>query len=206
MEKKGLLIIVSGFAGTGKGTLMNLLLENYEDYVLSISATTRKPRPGEEEGRHYFFKTKEEFEQLIRDKGLLEYASYVGNYYGTPKAFVEEKLSQGKNVILEIEIQGALKVKELFPQSLLLFILPPSAAELKRRLEGRGTETEDVIAQRLKRACEEIKGIENYDYIVVNDDAPAAAARIDMLVKAALLQPVRQKAFIESLGKELEQL
>ena len=145
MNKEGILIVVSGFSGAGKGTIMKALLERYDNYALSISATTRNPRPGEEEGKAYFFKTTEEFEKMIAQDDLIEYAMYVGNYYGTPKAYVEEQLCAGKDVILEIEIQGALKVKEKFPNTLLLFVTPPSAEELRKRLEGRGTETQEVI-------------------------------------------------------------
>ena len=161
MKKKGILIVVSGFSGAGKGTLMNRLLKEYDDYALSISATTRKPRAGEADGREYFFKTIEEFEKMIAEDALIEYARYVDNYYGTPKAYVEQKLEEGKDVILEIEIQGALKVKEKFPDTLLLFVTPPDANTLKNRLVGRGTETMDVIESRMKRAKEEAKGIEN---------------------------------------------
>ena len=141
MSRKGCLVIISGFSGAGKGTVVKALMERFDCYALSISATTRQPRPGEENGREYFFKTKEEFEELIRQDALYEYAQYVSNYYGTPKAYVEEQLEAGKDVILEIEVQGALKVKEKNPDALLLFVTPPSAQELKRRLEGRGTET-----------------------------------------------------------------
>ena len=156
MNKEGILIVVSGFSGAGKGTIMKALLERYDNYALSISATTRNPRPGEEEGKAYFFKTTEEFEKMIAQDDLIEYAMYVGNYYGTPKAYVEEQLCAGKDVILEIEIQGALKVKEKFPNTLLLFVTPPSAEELRKRLEGRGTETQEVIDGRMKRAIEEM--------------------------------------------------
>ena len=171
MKKKGILSVVSGFSGSGKGTIMKELLKNYKDqYALSISATTRKPRVGEVEGREYFFKTPEEFESMIENNQLIEYACYVGNYYGTPRAYVEEMLEKGKDVILEIEIQGALKVKEKFPDTLLLFISPPSAEVLKERLIGRGTEDMDTINKRLSRAFEESLGVENYDYFVINDD------------------------------------
>ena len=129
MNKKGILIVVSGFSGAGKGTIMKELLKQYDNYALSISATTREPRPGEEEGREYFFKTVEEFEKMIAKDELIEYARYVDNYYGTPRAYVEEQLEAGKDVILEIEIQGALKVKEKFPETLLLFVTPPTAKE-----------------------------------------------------------------------------
>ncbi len=153
MSRKGCLVIISGFSGAGKGTVVKALMERFDCYALSISATTRQPRPGEENGREYFFKTKEEFEELIRQDALYEYAQYVSNYYGTPKAYVEEQLEAGKDVILEIEVQGALKVKEKNPDALLLFVTPPSAQELKRRLEGRGTETPEVIEERMARAA-----------------------------------------------------
>ena len=153
-KNRGILTVVSGFSGSGKGTIMRELMKKYADsYALSISATTRNPRPGETDGVEYFFRTKEQFEQMIKDDALIEYAQFVGNYYGTPKAYVEEQLEAGKDVILEIEIQGALKVKEKFPDTLLLFVTPPSAEELKNRLIGRGTETMDVI-ESLKRRRE----------------------------------------------------
>ena len=169
-KNRGILIVLSGFSGAGKGTIMKELMKKYADhYALSISATTRKPRTGETDGVEYFFKSKDEFEKMIAHEELIEYAKYVDNYYGTPKAYVEEQLAAGKDVILEIEIQGALKVKEKFPDTLLLFVTPPSAEELKNRLVGRGTETMDVIESRLSRAVEEAQGIEAYDYLVVND-------------------------------------
>lgn len=146
MADSGLLIVISGFSGSGKGTIMKELIRRYpEKYALSISATTRQPREGEQDGREYFFKTKEEFLSMIEHNELLEHAQYVGNYYGTPKAYVQQQLQAHKHVILEIEIQGALKIKEQFPQTLLLFVTPPSAEILKERLTGRGTETEEVI-------------------------------------------------------------
>ena len=166
MKEKGILIVVSGFSGSGKGTIMKELLKQYDNYALSISATTRNPRPGEEDGREYFFKTVEDFEKMIAKEELIEYAKYVENYYGTPRAYVEEQLEAGKDVILEIEIQGALKVKEKFPDTLLLFVTPPSAEELKKRLIGRGTETMDVIEFRMNRAKEELieyaRYVDNY--------------------------------------------
>ena len=134
MKEKGILIVVSGFSGSGKGTIMRELLKKYDNYALSVSATTRAPRPGEEEGREYFFKSTEEFEKMIAKDELIEYARYVDNYYGTPRVYVEEQLEAGKDVVLEIEIQGALKVKEKFPDTLLLFVTPPSAQELRSRL------------------------------------------------------------------------
>ena len=167
---KGILVVVSGFSGAGKGTMMKKLMNEHGDnYALSISATTRSPRPGEEHGVDYFFITTEEFESMIARDDLVEYAKYVSNYYGTPKAYVEEQLNAGKNVILEIEMQGALKIKEKFPETVLVFVSAPSAEELMNRLTGRGTETQDVVAARMSRAYEESLGVESYDYLVVND-------------------------------------
>ena len=142
---KGVLTVVSGFSGAGKGTVMKRLLEKYENYALSISVTTRKPREGERDGIEYFFRTREEVEAMIQEDQLLEHAEYVGNYYGTPRFYVEDMLSQGKNVILEIEIQGAMKIKEKIPEAVLVFVTPPTIEELRSRLTGRGTETADVI-------------------------------------------------------------
>ncbi len=160
MKHKGILIVVSGFSGAGKGTLMKQLVRTYDNYALSVSMTTRSPRAGEEEGKEYFFVSKEVFEEKISQEGLIEYASYCDNYYGTPRDYVEKQLEKGKDVILEIEIQGALKVKEKFPTALLMFVMPPGAAELKKRLEGRGTESPEVIQKRLKRATEEARSEE----------------------------------------------
>ena len=167
--KKGILTIISGFSGAGKGTLLKEMLKKYNNYSLSISATTRKPREGEIDGKSYFFKTKEEFEDMIREDAFIEYASYVGNYYGTPKSYVMDKLEKGQDVILEIEIQGALKVKEKYPEAMLIFISTPNALSLKERLEGRKTENTDQIKARLKRAAEEAGGMEKYDYILINN-------------------------------------
>ena len=182
--KKGILVVVSGFSGSGKGTIMKKLMEKYsEKYALSVSATTRSPRPGEEHGVDYFFVTKEQFEDMIHKEELVEYAQYVSNYYGTPKAYVEEQLTAGKSVILEIEIQGALKIKEQFPDTLLLFVTAPSAEELKNRLTGRGTETQEVIAARLSRAVEESQGMEEYDYLVVNDQIDETVELVDTIIE-----------------------
>ena len=181
--KKGKLVVASGFSGAGKGTIMKkLMAEHGENYALSISATTRAPRPGETHGVEYFFLTTEEFENMIERDELVEYAKYVSNYYGTPKAYVEEQLDAGKNVILEIEIQGALKIKEKFPDTVLMFITAPSAEELKSRLVGRGTEEAEVIDARLSRAYEESLGVENYDYLVVNDDLDACVALVNDII------------------------
>jgi guanylate kinase len=203
MKQKGVLIVVSGFSGAGKGTLMKKLLETHENYALSISMTTRTPRPGEENGRHYFFVNQDEFEQNIANDGLIEYAQYCGNYYGTPRAYVEKCLQEGKDVILEIEIQGALKVKKKFPDAVLLFVTPPSAGELRNRLIGRGTETKEVIDKRLSRAVEEAQGIENYDYIVINDELERCVEDIHAIVTAVHCQAGQSISKIEEISKEL---
>ena len=183
-KNRGILTVVSGFSGAGKGTIMRELMREYNDfYGLSISATTRAPRPGETDGVEYFFRTREEFEQMIAQEALIEHASYVGNYYGTPREYVEEQLAAGKDVILEIEIQGALKVKRRFPDTLLLFVMPPSAKELKKRLLGRGTESMEVIESRLARALEESEGIEAYDYLVINDVLPACVKEVHEIIQ-----------------------
>lgn len=204
MEQNGVLIVISGFSGAGKGTLVKALLQKYSNYALSISMTTRAPREGERDGTEYFFTTKEKFEETIGQNGLIEYASYCGNYYGTPRAYVEEQMALGNNVILEIEIQGALKIKEKFPESLLIFVTPPSADELKRRLVKRGTESAEVIAKRLSRAAEESEGIEAYDYIVVNDRLEECVEEIHRLVDAARRAPVRRKELIREIREELQ--
>lgn len=182
--ERGKLIVVSGFSGAGKGTLMNALMERYDNYALSVSATTRAPRPGEVEGVSYFYKTDEEFRQMIERDELIEYAGYVGHYYGTPRAFVEANLEAGKDVFLEIEIQGAMKIKQKYPDAVLMFVTPPSAEVLRERLTKRGTESAEVIEARLKRATEEAEGVEAYDYIVVNDNLQDCVETVDRIVKS----------------------
>lgn len=204
MKQQGILAVVSGFSGAGKGTLMKALLEKYDNYALSISATTRKPREGEVHGREYFFLSVEEFEALIEKDQLIEHARYVSNYYGTPRSYVEEKMAEGKDVILEIEIQGALKVKEKFPETLLIFVVPPSAQELKKRLIGRGTETMEVIEQRLKRATEEAEAMDSYDYILVNDDLNKAVADLHNLIQAQHMQADNNEELIKTMKEELK--
>ncbi len=204
MAKKGILIVVSGFSGAGKGTIMKQLLQQYpEHYALSISATTRKPRTGETDGVEYFFRTREQFEEMIAKGELIEYAQYVENYYGTPQAYVNDQLAAGKDVILEIEIQGALKVKEKFPQTLLMFVSAPSAEELKNRLVGRGTEDMDTIRARLGRAVEESQGIENYDYIVINDRLEKCVEEIHAIVSSEHSRVSRNINFIQQIREEL---
>lgn len=203
---KGILIVLSGFSGAGKGTLMKALLKTYDNYALSVSMTTRSPRPGEVDGREYFFSTKEVFEEKIAQNGLIEYAEYCGNYYGTPRDYVEKQLAAGKDVILEIEIQGMRKVKKMFPEMLPLFVTPPDAGELKRRLLGRGTESAEAIAGRLSTAITESEGIEDYEYIVVNDDLESCVKEIHAIVQAAKRAPARNEEFIKTIRKELKLL
>lgn len=204
MSRKGILIVVSGFSGAGKGTLMKGLLQNYDNYALSISATTRNPREGETDGKEYFFKTVEEFEKMIAQDALIEYAKYVNNYYGTPRAYVEEQLEAGKDVILEIEIQGALKVKEKFPETLLLFVTPPDAETLRNRLVGRGTETMDVIESRMQRAAEEAEGMDAYDYLVVNDDLSVCVEEMHSIIQGEHRRVSRNAEFVEQIKNQLK--
>lgn len=182
MNQQGILVVVSGFSGAGKGTLMKELLKRYDNYALSVSATTRQPREGEKDGEDYFFVNREYFQQMIEEGRLVEYAQYVNHYYGTPRDYVEKKMAEGKDVILEIEIQGALKVKKRFPDALLIFVTPPSAGELRRRLVGRGTETIEVINARLRRAAEEASGMEAYDYLLINDEIDACVEQMHQLI------------------------
>ena len=199
MNRKGILIIVSGFSGAGKGTIMKELTSRYEQYALSVSATTRAPRPGEEDGVAYFFRTKKEFEQMIEDGALIGYA-----HYGTPKAYVEEQLAAGHDVILEIEIQGARKIKEQYPDAVLLFVTTKDAMTLKERLEGRGTETSEVIAQRLARAVQESEGIEEYDYLVVNDVLEECVEQVHGIIDSEHQRIVRHKEKISKIREELK--
>lgn len=207
MNGKGILIVVSGFSGSGKGTLMKELLSRYPDtYALSISATTRKPREGEVDGREYFFISKDEFEKMIAKGDLIEYAKYVENYYGTLRKYVEQKLEEGKDVILEIEIQGALKVKKAFPDTLLLFVTPPTARELQSRLVGRGTETMDVIRSRMNRACEEAEGMDSYDYLIVNDNLDSCVEEMHEIIQGEHRRSFRNQAFMKEIKEDLERL
>lgn len=205
-QDKGILIVVSGFSGAGKGTLMKKLLENYDNYALSVSATTRAPRQGETHGKEYFFKTVEEFEKMIAQDELIEYAKYVDNYYGTPESYVTEQLEAGRDVILEIEIQGALKVKEKYPDTLLLFVTPPSAEELKARLVGRGTESMEVIEARMRRAIEEAQYMDSYDYLIVNDDLDVCMEDMHQVIQAEHKKVNHCQKMIADIRKELQEL
>ena len=203
LKKKGMLAVISGFSGAGKGTLMKRLLNEYDNYSLSISATTRDPRPGERDGVDYFFVTKERFQEMIQNDELLEYAKYVDNYYGTPKAYVESEMEKGRDVILEIEIQGSLKIKAKFPETVLIFITTPSAEELKKRLMHRGTESDEVIMKRLERASLEAVGVEAYDYILVNDDLDKTVKHLNYLIQDQRTRVSQQLEFLEEFQKEL---
>ena len=178
MNRRGMLIVLSGPSGSGKGTIIKSLLQQREDTVLSISVTTRAPRPGEEDGVHYFFRTREEFEELIRRNALLEFAEYNGNYYGTPEEAITGWLNQGKNVLLEIEVQGCQQVMEKCPDALTIFIIPPSMEELEKRIRGRGTEPEEIVQQRLSKANREMELVDQYKFIVCNEDPKLAASII----------------------------
>lgn len=205
MSNKGTLLVLSGFSGAGKGTIVKKLVSEY-DYHISISATTRSPRAGEVDGREYYFKTRDEFQELINHNGLIEWAEYVGNYYGTPKQFVEEMLAQGKNVILEIEVQGALNVKEQYPEAVLIFVAPPSIPVLRERLIGRGTEDKETIEKRLLRAKEEAKDIKEYEYIVINDELDACVKQIHQIIMSNQCKVEYQEQFLDTMALELKNL
>ncbi|MCR5743576.1 MAG: guanylate kinase [Lachnospiraceae bacterium] len=203
---KGILIVVSGFSGAGKGTITKELVKRYENYCLSVSATSRKPREGEVEGRDYFYKTREEFESMIENDELLEHAQYVGNYYGTPKKYVEDCINAGRDVILEIEVQGALQIKKKVPEAVTIFMTTPTIAILKQRLIGRGTETLEVIEQRLKRAKEEAEYMTQYDYIIVNDDLEECVTGLNDLLASLHSRVSNNEEFISSIKKQLQEI
>ncbi|WP_195572958.1 guanylate kinase [Paenibacillus sp. 1001270B_150601_E10] len=182
--KKGLLFVLSGPSGVGKGTVCKALQKKTTNLTYSVSVTTRQPRLGEVDGVNYFFRSREQFLDMIENDELLEYAEYVGNYYGTPREFVEKTLAEGKDILLEIEVQGALMVKEKFPEGIFIFLMPPSLEELKDRIRGRGTENDSVIDHRMNVAVEEIALMEHYDYAVVNDEIDLACKRIESIIMA----------------------
>ena len=191
---KGLLIVLSGPSGVGKGTVCAALRTRMPELVYSVSATTRNKRQGEQEGVNYFFKQKEEFLRMIENDELLEWAEYVDNFYGTPRDFVEKTLSNGKDVILEIEVQGALKVKQKFPEGVFIFLAPPDLDVLRSRIVGRGTESEETVNSRMAVAREEIELMDNYNYVVLNDQVDLACTRIQSIITAEHLQKNRQIA------------
>ena len=206
MTKRGLLIVLSGPSGVGKGTVRAAIFAKGEQkFVYSISATTRSPRTGETDGVDYFFKTREEFEQMIQNKQLLEYAEYVGNYYGTPLEYVENTLAQGKDVFLEIDVQGAIQVRELMPDGVFIFLTPPDLNELESRIVNRGTDSDEVIAKRMKTAREELELMKYYDYSVVNDTVNNAVQNIEAIIQTEHLRIVRNLDTIEELEEILEE-
>ncbi len=198
-HKKGILMVISGPSGAGKGTVCKALLQKRDDVVLSVSATSRNPRPGEVDGVHYFFLSEQAFREKIDAGQMLEHAVFCGNYYGTPKAYVDEMLAAGKNVILEIEVQGAMHVRSKYPEGVYIFILPPSMQELENRLVGRGTEKEAVVRERLERAKRELDYINKYNYVVVNEDVDKAADEICAVIDAERCRLERNIEFIEEV-------
>lgn len=206
MTKRGLLIVLSGPSGVGKGTVRAAIFSKGEQkFVYSISATTRLPRTGETDGVDYFFKTREEFEQMIQNKQLLEYAEYVGNYYGTPLEYVENTLAKGKDVFLEIDVQGAIQVRELMPDGVFIFLTPPDLNELESRIVNRGTDSDEVIAKRMKTAREELELMKYYDYSVVNDTVDSAVQKIEAIIQTEHLRIIRNLDTIEELEEILEE-
>ncbi len=203
MKDKGIIAVVSGFSGAGKGTLMKALVQKYDCYALSVSATTRDPRPGEVNGKDYFYLSDDEFEKMIEENGLIEHAGYCHHYYGTPRKFVEEQLEAGKDVLLEIEVQGAMQIRKQYPDAVLLFVTPPSAAELEKRLRGRGTETEEVIKERLFRAREEATYMDQYDYLVVNDKLEECVEELHSTIRTAHNTPSHKQELVENMKQQL---
>ncbi len=204
MSRKGILVVVSGFSGVGKGTLMKRLTEKYSQYALSVSATTREPRDGEVDGREYFFRSKEEFEELIKGGLLIEHAVFCDNYYGTPREYVEDQMSQGRDVILEIETQGARQVREKYPDALTLFVMPPDAQTLVERLKKRDSETEEGMESRLACAVREADCVDQYDYMIVNDDLEESVDQMHELIVSQHNLVSRNKDFAEQIRSELK--
>ena len=202
-KRPGKLVIISGFSGVGKGTVVKELLKNYGHYVLSVSMTTRSPREGEEHGVNYYFVTNEEFEKMIKENGFLEHAGYADHYYGTPREYVMKNLAEGKDVILEIEVQGAMQIKKDNPDAVLVFITTPSAAEMAKRLIGRKTETHEQILSRFRRAVEEAEDMKKYDFIVVNDKLEDCVKEVNRIVEknegGVPYDPNFKSEFIEDL-------
>ena len=205
MSDKGVLVVISGFSGAGKGTVVKRLMESGH-YSLSISATTRAPRPGEQDGREYFFLSRQEFEQRIQEGRFLEWAEFSGNLYGTPKDYVLEQMEQGRDVILEIEAQGALQVKEQYADAGLIFLAAPTMTKLKERLTGRGTESAEQVERRLRQTVREIEQMHRYDFIVVNDVLESCVTRVQGIIDLLHDRSCQKEELIESLREEAGQL
>lgn len=207
MNRKGILTVVSGFSGAGKDTVKDALLKNHSDlYAVSVSATTRDPRPGEKDQVDYFFVREEEFLDMISKDAFYEHAVYQGEHYGTPKKYVDEQLSAGKDVILIIDVQGGMQIRERFPDAVLVFLTPPSAEELKRRLIGRNTEGKEKVLGRLRRAVEESEYMGRYDYVLVNDDVDPCAERLHQIIRSEHQKTRRNKSFIKEISEELKEM
>lgn len=204
MVQRGVLIVISGFSGAGKGTVVKEITRRNENIALSVSMTTRSPREGEVNGREYFFVSKDEFEKAIENDELVEYANYVGNYYGTPKKYVEDMLSSGRDVILEIETQGALQIKKKFPDAVLVFVTTPSFEVLKSRLVGRGTESEEVISNRLRKAGEETQYMMQYDFVLVNDVLEKTIEDMNTIINASHKAPACNEVFINKIIEDFK--
>ena len=202
MFQEGLLVVVSGPSGTGKGTVLKFLKQENANVRYSVSATTRKPREGEVEGQSYFFKTTEEFKTMIEKDELVEWDEYCDNYYGTPKKYIEDSMKEGFDVILEITVEGALHIKDKYPDSVSIFILPPSFSELERRIVGRGTEKPDVIEKRMEKAKWEMQFVQSYDYVVINDEIDSAAEKINDIINAEKLRYTRNTNILKEIGIE----
>lgn len=201
MQQRGLLVVISGPSGTGKGTVCKKLLAERDNVRYSVSATTRKPREGEAEGQNYFFVSEGQFLDMLEKDALIEWDKYCDNYYGTPKAFVDSCIEAGTDVILEITVEGALEIKQKYPECVLVFIVPPSLEELRRRIESRATECWDVIEKRLEQAANELKYVAKYDYLVLNDSVDDAVLNIEKVLDAERLKPSRNIEFLNSLIK-----
>ena len=205
IKDKGLLVVISGFSGAGKSTLTKKLLADY-DYGYSVSATTRTPREGEVDGKDYHFISREAFEKLLRDDALLEHNEYVGNYYGTPKDPVMKDLEEGKDVILEIDVNGARQVKKAYPEAVLIFVTAPSAKELAQRLVGRGTESKDVVEKRLRQSLKETNDALSYDYIIIKDDLDETAEHLNSLIRDQHMRLSQQGKYLDTFVKEMNEV
>ncbi len=201
-NNRGALIVFSGPSGSGKGTVLGEYFKSHPEAAFSVSATTRKPRPGEIDGTSYHFVSRERFEEMIREGEVLEYTQYNGNYYGSPAGPIRKELEAGRDVVLEIEVDGAMQVRERFPEALLIFVLPPSFGELERRLTGRGTETPEEIAGRLAAARRELRQAHRYDYLLINDQVEEAAARLGEIIRAAKCTPARNELLLQEFSEE----